>query len=670
MELINLIVIIAVLVTFSIILTKILPTLPIFFAQIFLGILLGLSKYGQEINFEPELFLVMIIAPLLFREGKESDTDDIVKYLTPILFLASIGVLLTMLTVGFTLYAFLPTIPLAACLAFGAALGPTDAVAVGSLARRLKLPKNVLHILEGEGLFNDASGITAFQFAVLTLITGTFSLLDASVSLVASGLGGVLVGFVIIWIKNQLIRFLERTTSQDLISYLFIELLLPFIAYLVAEYFHSSGIIATVVAGVLQSKRRYRVTVFDAELANISGNIWQAVGSTLNALVFLFLGIELSQVFRPIWSDKSYANIQLTGMVLLIVFVLFLTRFVYINLFYWLSDYKKGTHTTLRDKALLTFGGVKGTISLATVFILPISIHSVAFEQRALLLFLTACVIFISLLIGMIILPLLAEGEYQRPVDATEIELLQSILLKLQEQREQMEVPRLQLLSIETVISQYRQRIYEITTAAMTESNQIKVQKLQGVILNIEQDGLDELYQRKEISEKSYKVYNRLLEYYELVGTQQFLSLTSFWLLLGRRVWRNIRHPKRYWLRTRRNDNLTLSKSDIEELHTIYIQNTITIRKNFDGKFDEFDHHILSYWDSRRSLILRRFYDVIDPEMIENSWYYKETLIKAYTFERDQIATYEQEEKISHLTANHYRHNVNLLESYTLQKQI
>ncbi len=317
-------------------------------------------------------------------------------------------------------------------------------------------------------------------------------------------------------------------------------------------------------------------------------------------------------------------------------------------------------------------GGVKGTISLATVFILPISLHGIAFEERALLLFLTACVIFISLLVGLLGLPLFSEGEYERPIDLKEIKLLKSVVSQLQKQRDQKELPRLHLLAIEAVLGQYRQRIFELTTAAMTESDQIKGQKLQGLILSIEQDGLDDLYQRQEISEKSYKIYNHLLEYYELVGTQQFLSWTSFWLLLGRRIWRNIRHPKRYWKRKWQAHKREFSNVDMEELHTIYIQNTILIREQLKKEPADFDQQIVSYWESRRSLMLRQLYDyaIIDPETVENSHYYKEMLIKAYTFERDQIARYEKAEEILPITANHYRQKVNLLESYTLQKQM
>lgn len=104
----------------------------------------------------------------------------------------------------------MPAIPIAACLAFGASLGPTDAVAVSSLAKRLNIPESVMHVLEGEGLINDATGVTAFQFAVAALLTGQFSATDASISLLESSIVGVLVGLLIIWIKNEIIKLLNE----------------------------------------------------------------------------------------------------------------------------------------------------------------------------------------------------------------------------------------------------------------------------------------------------------------------------------------------------------------------------------------------------------------------------------------------------------------------------
>lgn len=341
MEFIELIIIIAILVTFSNIVSKILPSVPIFFIQIILGILLGLTEMGQEIAFEPEMFLVMIIGPLLFREGERADVPEILKNSKIVLFLAFGGVLLTLFAVGTTLHWLMPSIPLAACYAFGAALGPTDAVAVSSLAKRLKISKNIMHILEGEGLLNDASGVTALQFAIVALVTGSFSVMGAGFQLLFSSIGGGLIGYLIVWLKRRIIRFIEKISAQDVTVYLLIELLLPFAAYLIAEMVGVSGIIAAVVAGVAQAQRRRRVSLFDAELANISESTWSTIVFTLNALVFLFLGIELSQVFSPIWESNSYANGHLVLTIVVVTLVIFFIRFLFLLFYYQFLQSKK-----------------------------------------------------------------------------------------------------------------------------------------------------------------------------------------------------------------------------------------------------------------------------------------------------------------------------------------
>ena len=144
MGLVEIIIVIAIAITLSNVLAKVLPSFPIFMIQIIIGIILGLTEVGNSINFESEVFLVMIIAPLLFREGETADIPSILKHFGLILLLAFGGVIFTLFGLGFVLHRIVPAIPFAACLAFGASLGPTDAVAVSSLAKRLNIPDSIM----------------------------------------------------------------------------------------------------------------------------------------------------------------------------------------------------------------------------------------------------------------------------------------------------------------------------------------------------------------------------------------------------------------------------------------------------------------------------------------------------------------------------------------------
>jgi Na+/H+ antiporter len=666
MEFIELVIIIAILVTFSNIVSKVLPSVPIFFIQIILGILLGLTEMGQEIHFEPEMFLVMIIGPLLFREGERADVPEILKNGKIVLFLAFGGVLLTLFAVGTTLHWLMPSIPLAACYAFGAALGPTDAVAVSSLAKRLKISKNIMHILEGEGLLNDASGVTALQFAIIALATGSFSVMNAGFQLLFSSLGGGLIGYLIVWGKRRIIRFIEKISAQDVTVYLLIELLLPFVAYLIAEMVGVSGIIAAVVAGVAQAQRRRRVSLFDAELANISESTWSTIVFTLNALVFLFLGIELSQVFSPIWESNSYANGHLVVTIVVVTIVIFLIRFLFLVFYYKFLQSKKVVD--LKQVALLTFGGVKGTVSLAAIFILPVTINEAPFEARGLLLFLTACVILVTLVIGVLVLPYLADGEAADSVDFNQLLILEEVIQILEEEEKEATDEK-ERLATDAVISTYENRRWELYRDSLTDSEKKEIQEIQGLILSIEQDGLDEAYRKGEVSSNGYRFYSHFISQQQHSLAKQFLSFFSFWLLIIQRFIRVIFHPKLFWQRKQQmKDNL--KQRDISEVQKIYIKNSDYIFHSLSNLEDVYDSSLVNFFIRQREMSLKRFEhsNFIETIMIEQESVFVKKVLRGYYLERKTIDEYEVADKISIVSANEYRRNVNLLESYAMAR--
>lgn len=666
MEFIELVIIIAILVTLSNVASKILPSVPIFFIQIILGILLGLTEMGQEIAFEPEMFLVMIIGPLLFREGERADVPEILKNSKIVLFLAFGGVLMTLFAVGGTLHWLMPTIPLAACFAFGAALGPTDAVAVSSLAKRLKISKNIMHILEGEGLLNDASGVTALQFAIVALTTGSFSAANAGFQLLFSSIGGGLVGYLIVWLKRRILRFIEKISAQDVTVYLLIELLLPFAAYLLAEMIGVSGIIAAVVAGVAQAQRKRRISLFDAELANISESTWSTIVFTLNALVFLFLGIELSQVFSPIWESKNYANWHLVITILVVTAVIFLVRFIFLLFYYWFLQSKK--QVSMNQVALLTFGGVKGTVSLAAIFILPVMVHDTPFQERSLLLFLTACVILLTLIISVMVLPYLADGEAAESVDFNHLLILEDVIEQLEAEEKQVLSDKGRL-AIDAVINSYENRRWELYRNSLTDSEKQEIQEIQGLILSIEQDGLDEAYRNGKVSLNGYRFYSRFISQQQHSLAKQILSFFSFWLFFIQRFIRVLIHP-RLFLQRQQQLKDALKQRDISEVQKIYLKNSEYIFHSLSNLEDVYDSSLINFFIRQREMSIKRFEhsNFIETIMIEQDPIFVKKVLWGYYLERKTIDEYEVAEKISTISANEYRRNVNLLESYAMSR--
>lgn len=672
MEFAELVIVFAVTITLSNIASRILPMIPAPLIQIFLGIILGLTEWGQSINFEPELFLVMIIAPLLFREGEKADVSSILKNFDTILFLAFGGVILTLVGVGFTLSFLLPSVPLAACFAFGAALGPTDAVAVSSLSGRVNIPNKAMHILEGEGLLNDASGVTAFQFALAALITGSFSAVNAGFTLVFSSIGGAVVGFLLVWVKRKVINLIEKASARDVTGYLLIELLLPFLAYVLAEVFDVSGIIAAVVAGVLQASGFRKISVFDAELSSLSDSTWTTITFTLNALVFIFLGIELTQVFSPVWGDGLYSNWLLLITILLISMILFMIRFVSISLFYLFKYKGKEFKEQLNEILILTFGGVKGTVSLATIFILPFTINQMIFYQRSLLLFLTAGVILVTLIVGIVVLPLLTETEEVVKTDLNALMILEEVIEVLKSEIKTLDKDSKEYLATEAVIENYQERIRDLYLKDLSHDEKQEVQEIQALILSIERDGLDKSYRSDKLSSNGYRFYSRFLANFEHSITSQVLSFVGFWFIFVRRLIRIILHPKMFWQRQKSDRKTLISEKDIQEIRETYQKNTQLIIESLENLTDVYDETMVNFFIQQRKMegIKMASGNLISSWMIQQDSLYSKKMLRGYYLERKIVDEYEEAEKITTFSANSYRKNINLLESYTMNKPV
>ena len=274
------------------VINKVFPKLPLPLIQVIFGLILGTLGAGNVLRLNSELFLAFIIGPLLFREGEEADVKGILKHSGTVSLLVFPVVFITTLIIGVISHNFYTSIPLAACFALGASLGPTDAVAVSSLSERFDFPKRITAILKGEGLFNDASGIIAFQFAILALTTGEFSLEKAVSSLLISAVGGALIGFVVSWLNRMILTLMEDVAAQDVTGYLMLEMIMPLLAFFLAEELHVSGIIAVVVAGVMQASGFKKIILFDAQVESVTKTVWDTVTFILNSIVFLFLGIE------------------------------------------------------------------------------------------------------------------------------------------------------------------------------------------------------------------------------------------------------------------------------------------------------------------------------------------------------------------------------------------
>lgn len=386
---------------------KLIPTLPLPLIQILLGIGIGFLLPNSEYHLDTELFLALVIGPLLFREAEEADITSILKHWRIIAFLIFPVIFISTLSLGWLAHLLWLGIPLAACMAVGAALGPTDLVAFASLSERFTFPKRISNILKGEGLLNDASGLVAFRVALAAWTTGVFSLGQASWDLVISILGGFAVGIVTAAVNRGLQKLLLSVRATDIASELILELSLPLLTFFIAEEIHVSGIIAVVVAGILKASRIKKITLLEAKVDTVTHTVWNTVNFVLNGYVFVLLGIELEMISEPILRTPFYNNLLLIVTVLLLTGLLFLIRFLMVYGFYWYRGFrlKKSIDKYLKDALLLTFSGVKGAVSIATILLIPTHLEA----EYPVLLFLVAGVTLCSFLIGLLILPKLSK---------------------------------------------------------------------------------------------------------------------------------------------------------------------------------------------------------------------------------------------------------------------
>ena len=297
---------------------KLVPSLPLPLIQILLGI--GWALFVPEENFhlDTELFLALVIGPLLFREAEEADITSVLKHWRIILYLIFPVIFISTISLGWAAHSLWLSLPLAACMAVGAALGPTDLVAFASLSERFSFPKRVSNILKGEGLLNDASGLVAFRVALAALATGSFSLGEAGISLGISIIGGFAVGILTAFVNRWLQTLLLSVRASDIASELLLELSLPLLTFFLAEELHVSGIIAVVVSGILKASRFKHITLLEARVDTVSHTVWNTVNFILNGSVFVILGMELEMISKPILSSPIYNNLLLVLSVFLV----------------------------------------------------------------------------------------------------------------------------------------------------------------------------------------------------------------------------------------------------------------------------------------------------------------------------------------------------------------
>ncbi|RSI81580.1 Sodium, potassium, lithium and rubidium/H(+) antiporter [Streptococcus mitis] len=647
---------------------KLLPFLPLPLVQILLGLGIGLFLPNTDFHLNTELFLAMVIGPLLFREAEEADITSVLKHWRIIVYLIFPVIFISTLSLGALAHFLWLSLPLAACLAVGAALGPTDLVAFASLSERFRFPKRVSNILKGEGLLNDASGLVAFQMALAAWTTGTFSIGQAGKSLVLSILGGFVVGFVTAMVNRFLHSFLLSVRAIDIASELLLELSLPLMTFFIAEEFHVSGIIAVVVAGILKASRFKKITLLEAQVDTVTDTVWHTVTFMLNGSVFVILGMELEMIAEPILTNPFYNPLLLLVSVVLLTFLLFAIRFVMIYGFYvWRTRrLKKNLRNYMKDMLLLTFSGVKGTVSIATILLIPSNLE----QEYPLLLFLVAGVTLLSFLTGLLVLPHLSEEQEETKDYLMHIAILNEVTAELEKELE----GHKNKLPLYAAIDNYHGRIENLILSQENKSAQEDWEALKLLILSIESDGLEQAYEEGKIGERGYQVYQRYLKNMEQSINRKVASRLTYYLLVSLRILRFVLHELLTFGQTFRSWNdkeqRQLRAIDYDQISELYLENTELIIESLENLKGIYKSSLISFMQESRlretaiigsGAFVERVINRIKPNNIDE-------MLRGYYLERKLIFEFEEKKLITTKYAKKLRQNVNNLENYSLKE--
>jgi len=386
---------------------------PLPLIQIALGAALSWPEHGLHIALDPELFLALFIPPLLFADGWRIPKREFFALYVPILRLAFGLVLFTVLGLGALIHGFVPGVPLSVAFALAAVVSPTDAVAVSAITRNLGMPAKTMHVLQGESLLNDASGLVALKFAVAATLTGVFSWTAAAREfawVAAGGLAlGALLGFAFAFGREAVTRRVGDVAATQMALLL---VLLPFATYLLAEHVGVSGILAAVAAGVTTNFADLRRSTFVVERMQSEGT-WTMLESAFNGAVFLLLGLQLPSIVGATLLDAGEHWWRPALQVVAISVALLALRWVWLTLGVRGSLWRAHERGSMAEQpsALLTLAttlaGIRGAITLAGALSIPLLMPGGApFPAREQLIFLATGTILCTLVIGSIGLPL------------------------------------------------------------------------------------------------------------------------------------------------------------------------------------------------------------------------------------------------------------------------
>jgi monovalent cation/hydrogen antiporter len=357
------------------------------------------------IDFDPHVLLVIVLPPILFYASYSISSKEFIRYFRDIFSLAIGLVIATTCIVGLLFKWLFPDLSWPLAWAFGALISPPDAVAATAILKRFGITPRLQAILEGESLINDATSLVIYRFAVIALMTGSFSIKTIPFQIFYVVVGGIALGLALGYILNKISALLSPALA---VVYSFV---IPYITYCLADFMGLSGVLAVVSCGLLGA--RMLSTQFTSLTRILGWASWDILIILLNCFIFILIGLE----FRYVLTKMSLQEILLYsgyGVLMTLAIIIMRILWIYGRRLSWHWRIRKNLDLVRQNKVYMlhaiisSWAGMRGIVSLTAALALPLSLpNGIPLAGREIVIFLTFEIIFLTLVIPGLTLPLL-----------------------------------------------------------------------------------------------------------------------------------------------------------------------------------------------------------------------------------------------------------------------
>jgi Na+/H+ antiporter len=490
-------------------------------ALVLSGVAISLIPGLPVIALSPDVVFILFLPPLLYEAAWNTSWHDFKANLRPI-GLAAIGlVLFTTVLVAVAAHWLIADLSWPAAFLIGAIVSPPDAVAATSVTKGLGLQPRMITILEGESLVNDASGLVAYKYALTAITAGNFVLWQAGLNFLLVASAGIIIGLMV----GYLMYLVHKYFVTDPVVETTLTFLTPFAAYLLAEQFHFSGVLAVVTSGLYLSFRSGQIFTHQSRI--IAYSAWQVVSYILNGLIFVLIGLQLRSIINSI-EEYSSKELLLYGAV--VSFVVIIVRFIWVvpaaMLPRVLSKRIRETESfDPRNMVVFGWAGMRGVVSMAAALAIPLTLpDGTLFPHRNLIIYLTFCVILSTLVLLGLTLPWIIRRMKIKPYSmaAEEYEIRTAVLVETINHIEE-NLSLLQDELLHNIKSKYEVKYNRIQKTELPSNYFGKGKTLAGNIfneytqlqvdlINIERKKLEDLHRQGKSSEEVLRKIERELD--------------------------------------------------------------------------------------------------------------------------------------------------------------